>query len=375
MKLYLQNWYEKLLNELPNTNSFRVISPFVKEQIVRTIAEQFNFENFELITRYNLSDFACNASSLDSLQYAVERGAKVYGIRQLHSKVYLFDKRAAVITSANLTSGGLINNYECGIYTTDPDVIEQLHNYADGLKRIAGRPLTLQQCEHWQSELATKSEIYNTYFPSLPDYGATTHRIDSSRNYYVKFFGEGSNRVGFDFPVKEEIDRALCHYACCFSKTPKQFNSGDIIYMGRMTWPSDYAIFGKAEAIRHVPGRDEASDEEMEQRDWKETWPLYIRVKNAQFLDGVMGNCPLLYELIRTLDYQSFKSTQRRYAEGERDINPFRSLSRQAYVKLTHEGAQWIEERFQSAIQLCGQVEKSFLNALPISLVDTSTLK
>ena len=141
--------------------------------------------------------------------------------------------------------------------------------------------------------------------------------------------------------------------------------------MGRMTWPSDFAIFGKAEAIKHVPGRDEATEQEIAQRDWKENWPLYLRVRNPKFIDGVMADCPMLYELIKTLDYQSFASTQKKYHEGAREINPFLSLSQQPYVKLTTEGAQWLEERFQQAILRKGQIEEAYLEGLPASAIDS----
>src|SRR4051812_542662 len=107
MELYLKNWYSKLLLELEKTKQLRIVSPFVKEHVIRKIQGQFDFNNFELITRFNLRDFASNVSSLDGLKFSVEKGASVYGIKDLHSKIYLFDNRAAIITSANLTSGGL----------------------------------------------------------------------------------------------------------------------------------------------------------------------------------------------------------------------------------------------------------------------------
>ena len=261
MELYLRNWYDKFLEELTHTTKLKVVSPFVKEQVIRKVQGQFDFDNFELITRFNLRDFASNVSSLEGLKYSVESGASVFGIRELHSKIYLFDNRAAIITSANLTSGGLINNYECGIYLTDTVTIQSLHDYFNELKRIAGEKLSVQQCEDWLQQL-TQVEILNTSIPSLPDYGSSAIIVDTERNYYVKFFGTANNRVPLTFTAREEIDRALCHYACGFSKNkkPRQIQDGDIIYMARMTSnPYDYAIFGKAEAIEFVDGRDEAT--------------------------------------------------------------------------------------------------------------------
>ena len=171
MELYLKNWYDKLLDELTRTKKLRIVSPFIKEQVIRKIQGQFDFENFELITRFNLRDFASNVSSLDGLKFTLENGAKVYGIRELHSKIYLFDKRSAIITSANLTTGGLVYNYECGIFLTDTATIQNLHVYFNDLKIIAGRPLLIDRCKQWQQEITRVEEIINTKIPSLHDYG------------------------------------------------------------------------------------------------------------------------------------------------------------------------------------------------------------
>ncbi len=377
MKLYLRNWYDKLLDELTRTKNLRVVSPFVKEQVIRKIQGQFDFNNFELITRFNLRDFASNVSSLDGLKFSVESGATVYGIRELHSKIYLFDDRAAIITSSNLTSGGLISNYECGVYLTDTTTIRNLHNYLNDLINIAGQKLSVQQCENWQLQLL-KVEIYNTKIPSLPDYGASAIKVDKNKNYYIKFLGTAKNRVPLTFTSKEEIDRALCHYACGFSKNkkPRQIQDGDIMYLARMTFkPWDYAIFGKAEAVKFVEARDEATKSEIKERPWKANWPIYLRVINPVFIDGTMGDCVLLYDLIKALDYESFPSTKWRYERGERDINPYKSLSQQAYVKLTPTAVEWLEPRFQETLNRVGKVDESLIDSLPKTETDITSWK
>jgi hypothetical protein len=367
MELYLKNWYDKFLLELPKTKKLLIVSPFIKEQIIRKIQGQFDFNNFELITRFNLGEFASNVSSLEGLKLCVEKGAAVYGIKDLHSKIYIFDNRAAIITSANLTSGGLINNYECGVYLTDNSMIDNLHNYFNELKEIAKNKLTAQQCEDWKKQIS-KIGIYNSKIPSLPDFGSSTIKVDKSKNYYVKFFGTAGDRVSMTFTSKEEINRALCHYACGFSKNkkPRQIEEGDIIYMARMTHnPSDYAIFGKAVALKYVEGRDEATIAEKTERPWKKNWPIYLRLVNPVFIDGKMDDCVFLYDLIKKLDYESFPSTKLRYNNGQRNINPYKSLSQQPYVKLTVAAVEWLEPRFQEALNRVGQVDDTFIQNLP----------
>jgi hypothetical protein len=38
--------------------------------------------------------------------------------------------------------------------------------------------------------------------------------------------------------------------------------------------------------LRHVPGGDDATPEDIARRPWKETWPRYIRLHHAEFVAG-----------------------------------------------------------------------------------------
>lgn len=366
-QLLLKNWYDRFLKEIKITKKLRIVSPFVQDQVIRKIKENYEFKNLELITRFNLRDFASGVSSLSALKFSVESEAKIYGIKNLHSKIYLFDTRLAIITSANLTNGGLLNNYECGLCVTDQATLAELHSHFNLLKNNAQSTLTLEMCDQWQSQLENLP-IQNTLIPRLPDYGASLKYYDSSKSYYVKFFGTGKNRVPFSHSVKREIESGLCHYACGFpeNKQPWQINSGDIIYMARMTEsPKDYAIFGKAEAVNFVPGRDRFTEKEMIARPWKRNWPIYLRVRNGIFIDATLGDCVLLFDLMKALDHESFPTTKQRYDDGQRDINPKLSLARQPYVRLTETSVNWLEPKFQTVLDRFGLVDESYIQSLP----------
>jgi hypothetical protein len=369
MELYLKNWYDKFLNEIKRTKDLRIVSPFIKEQIIRNISNVFDLNRFELITRFKLADFASGVSSLSGLRYCVDKGSKIYGIKDLHSKIYIFDNRAAIITSANLTSGGLFNNHECGIYISDQNVVQNLLHHFNDLKIIGGAALTSPMCEEWESQIS-KVEVKNSDLLRLNDYGASMVNLNAEKNYFVKFFGTGGDRRLLDFNIREEVENALCHYACGFptNKRPRQIKTGDIIYMARMTEnPNDYAIFGKAEAIEHVDGRDEATEAEIAERDWKAYWPVYLRMVNPLFIDGTLGDCVLLSDLMKALSYESFPSTKSRYEDGEVDLSIKKVLARRAYVKLTHKAAEWLELRFQDSLTRTGQIDQQFIDSLPTS--------
>jgi len=122
---------------------------------------------------------------LKSLKFSVENNANVFGVKQLHSKIYIFDDRSAIITSANLTYGGLVSNHECGILLTDKRTIQDIQKHFDELKSIAGNKLTIGQCEEWEEQLS-RLEIVNTSIPGLPDYGTAPIDVDKEKNYLTQ---------------------------------------------------------------------------------------------------------------------------------------------------------------------------------------------
>lgn len=367
MQYLFKNWYPTLEKECERSSSLKIISPFVSGYFFHKIKSKFSLENIELITRFNLKDFSNGVSNLDALKLLNDNNAKIFGIKDLHSKVYIFDDDRAIISSANITRKGLRTNFECGIMVSGRNEVSQLISYFNELKNIAiNNNFDSSKYELWKSKIK-ECEIVNSPKTSLEDFGSVKFdEIDSSKNYYIKFFGTGNNRKPLSFTVKEEVDRALCHYACGFSKRPRQINDDDIIYLARMTIePTNYSIFGKAIAIKHVEGRDEVTQNEISQRPWKKAWPFYLRLKDAEFINGTLGDCTLMSPLMKELDYLAFASTKRRYNNGERDINPKQSLSRQPYIKLSLEGAQWVEERFQYDKLDLGLISKEFIDELP----------
>lgn len=54
------------------------------------------------------------------------KGSKVIHLPQLHAKVYVADGSRAVVTSGNLTSGGLGRNYEYGVLVTDGTLVSTI---------------------------------------------------------------------------------------------------------------------------------------------------------------------------------------------------------------------------------------------------------
>jgi hypothetical protein len=51
---------------------------------------------------------------------------ELWHLPSLHAKLYISDKKAVIITSANLTMGGLVNNFEYGVSLSDPKIVTDI---------------------------------------------------------------------------------------------------------------------------------------------------------------------------------------------------------------------------------------------------------
>jgi hypothetical protein len=365
MNIIRERWIDHFQSDLAQAQTLRIISPFITHNIDHLLSS-FNGGEIKVITRFNLNDFYNGVSSLSALNQLLDRGALIQGIQNLHSKLYIFDRSSAIIASANLTTNAFYNNYEFGIQADEEFIVSECLDYFEWLHSRGGDYLTHEQTAFWEEQLSRQPRSQKNE-DKLPDYGTNPNNEIQERRYFIKLFGTGGNRVAREFSVRDEIERAHCHYAVCFSEgkgRPRRYRDGDVIYMARILNGTDYAFFGRGEAFKHVDDRDFASDEEIEILEWKEDWPIYIRVQNTEFIDATMGECPSMRELIENLSQESFQSTLEKYNEGKRDMNIWKTLRQQADVQLSFVGATWLENQFDSKIRELGRVDQVFINSL-----------
>jgi phosphatidylserine/phosphatidylglycerophosphate/cardiolipin synthase-like enzyme len=94
-------------------------SPFIKSQTASMIAQNISGEvDFRYLNSFKLGYFHNGASDLEALSIFDGRKCKQKNVHNLHAKLFIFDD-AAIITSGNLTPGGLRNNLEYGILVQD----------------------------------------------------------------------------------------------------------------------------------------------------------------------------------------------------------------------------------------------------------------
>ena len=380
IRLVDAGWARELSEAIrADSSEVRIVCPFIKKGALDCLLSHRS-DNLQVITRFNLANFAEGVSDIEALRLLLEAGAGIRGIRNLHAKLYVFGTSRAIITSANLTRAALTRNQEFGMVADDETVIGACRDYFDGLWRRASGDLSRDMLDSWEETVTRYCAAGGrpNRARELCDFGADSELsaklpvslptvLADAEQAFVKFLGEGHNRVVISsYTTIEEIEETRCHWAVPYpaNRRPRTVKDGAVMFIARLTKEPDIRIFGRAIAMKHDPVRDNASPEDIALRPWKEQWPRYIRVHHAEFVAGTMENGISLNELMDTLGSDSFTPTQRNAARGAGNTDPRHGYRQQAAVELSSQGLSWLGEQLQAAFDEHGKVPQYTLDQL-----------
>lgn len=356
-----------------------IICPFIKAVTIERLLSK-RMRSIKVITRFKLSDYAEGVSDIEALRKLLRANACIRGVKNLHAKLYVFGARRAILTSANLTEAALTRNHEFGMVTEDSSNIADCRSYFDDLWGRAGRDLTEQELKDWikRIEKHQHSGGRSNRAGNLGDFGTDIGIPEpplamipafasTGSQAFVKFLGLATDRLPLSTPTFEEIKRAGCHRCLSYpaNKRPKSVRDGAVMFIARLTKdPADIRVFGRATGMRHVKGRDDATQEDKALRPFMSKWPRYIRVHNAEFVAGTLTNGVSLSDLMNTLGANSFASTQRNATRRKGNTNPRAAYSQKASVELSDQGTEWLNERLQVAFETHGKLPQDVLDKL-----------
>jgi hypothetical protein len=88
LRLVEAGWGAELVQGLQaDTSVLCVISPFIKRGALERLLA-LSPQSVQVITRYNLDDFASGVSDIAALRRVLAAGGRVRGVRGLHAKVF-----------------------------------------------------------------------------------------------------------------------------------------------------------------------------------------------------------------------------------------------------------------------------------------------
>lgn len=125
MKTLTNPWKSKFLELVSSSKkSIKITTPFIQNDIcTEMLKAKTNSSKIYLITSFNLMYIYNGSIDIKALENILHNKGIIKNYPKLHSKIYLFDNKRAVITSGNLTSGGMVNNYEYGIYIDNEEIV------------------------------------------------------------------------------------------------------------------------------------------------------------------------------------------------------------------------------------------------------------
>ncbi len=133
-KLIISPWKNEFIDAIKTTKEELIISsPFIDSKGIQILKEAISSRNsIELslvtnITAKNLISGFTEPSAILEL-YEHFNNVRVSSLGRLHAKVYIIDEKIGIITSANLTGGGLIGNFEYGILLKNREMVASIKN-------------------------------------------------------------------------------------------------------------------------------------------------------------------------------------------------------------------------------------------------------
>ncbi|GAA0448485.1 hypothetical protein GCM10008983_28150 [Lentibacillus halophilus] len=136
MDLLTKEFESHLFKEIENCNkSIVIISPFLSTNTIEKLIEIVLRKNLSctVITRFERKAFIDGASSLKALKILIQNNITLLALKDLHSKVYIFDNKNCMVGSANFTHKALNKNHELLLKPTDPEDISLILEYKDQL--------------------------------------------------------------------------------------------------------------------------------------------------------------------------------------------------------------------------------------------------
>ncbi len=110
-----------------------IAAPFIRwrplERLARRLASRQSMR-IDLLTSLASNSLAEGSVDCGALLWFCERvpGTSVRHLLHLHAKAYVADRHTAIVTSANLTDGGLIRNFELGVKITEARAVDEIAN-------------------------------------------------------------------------------------------------------------------------------------------------------------------------------------------------------------------------------------------------------
>ncbi len=161
VRLLSSPWDAQLAELLSNSEEFLLLaSPFITRRVTTWVGEclskNASSQRLQIVCLTNLRVESILAGSLE-LEGITELGRAFPGfstvhLPSLHAKVFVADSKCAIVTSGNLTDGGLKRNCEYGVSIRAPRLVREVRRNFEEFARL-GAPLSMEEITGFSHDL------------------------------------------------------------------------------------------------------------------------------------------------------------------------------------------------------------------------------
>ena len=259
-----RNWKDNLSSLLGATEQELLISsPFVSREGVDFVIDHLSKRSrsgirLNFVTNLSPLNISQGVTDPEALRLLAERIAKttIIHLPRLHAKVYIADRKRAIITSGNLTAGGLSRNYEYGILATDPTIVADVRNDLEGLGTIGA----------------------NVSFEQLVAYCAVAERIQRAfRNQLASVRTNLRREFARDLKIAEdELIRLRLH-----GSSPTKIFENTILYLLRTHGPLRTSELQPQVQTLHPDLCDDTVDRVIDGQHFGKRWKHMVRAAQS----------------------------------------------------------------------------------------------
>lgn len=144
-----------------------IVSPYVKRgptgRLIEQLDQRGRLESLQIALITDIRPESTLGGSMD-LDAIVEIGRSVPGFElthlpSVHAKVYVADRRMAIVTSGNFTEPGLARNVEYGIALADKAIVEEVRSDFEGYACL-GAKVSIDDIETLSDEMAELKTLF-----------------------------------------------------------------------------------------------------------------------------------------------------------------------------------------------------------------------
>lgn len=177
------------------------VSPFLDYEAVKKITDCIN-RGVQINAIVKVDERAWEEGRSDpwAIDLLVDRCKRVWEKPDLHAKILIVDNSCAIISSTNITHIGLGSNFEAGLYTKNPDVINSLKTFIESLK--------VKPIDEWELErkIRTYLKVMKSIEVKFQDEG--DHYCDEKELELTRGI-KAETEKGFEYPIHSGYDLKL----------------------------------------------------------------------------------------------------------------------------------------------------------------------